>query len=63
MSAAGLAFARSGNPHAGRQPAWPAFRPQDRATMVFDGKQRVVEDHRKEERTLLAALPPYRVSR
>ncbi len=63
MSAAWLAFARSGNPHAGRQPAWPAFRPQDRATMVFDGKQRVVEDHRKEERTLLAALPPYRVSR
>jgi para-nitrobenzyl esterase len=59
MSAAWLAFARSGNPGAG----WPAFTLAERATMVFDMKSRVVRDFRGEERTLLAGLPMVRVNR
>ena len=57
MSAAWLAFARSGNP------GWAPFKVPERATMVFDVKSRVVNDFRGEERTLLAGLPMYRVNR
>lgn len=57
MANAWIAFARTGNP------GWAAFKLPERATMVFDAKSRVVNDYRAEERTLLAPLPPYRVSR
>lgn len=63
MSAAWLAFAKSGNPNNPAIPNWPAFKPADRATMVFDVKSKVVNDFRKDERVLLASLPLYRVSR
>ena len=63
MSAAWLAFARSGNPHTPSLPTWPAFKPTDRATMVFDVKSKVVNDFRGDERTLLASVPAYRVNR
>jgi para-nitrobenzyl esterase len=59
MSAAWLAFARTGHPG----PGWPAFTAAERATMVFDVKSRVVNDFRGEERVLLGTLPPVRVSR
>jgi para-nitrobenzyl esterase len=63
MSAAWIAFARSGNPNHPAIPPWPAFVPAERATMVFDVEPRVVGDFRGEERALLAPLPLYRVSR
>ena len=63
MSAAWLAFARTGNPNNKSMPQWPPFRLPDRATMVFDVKSRVVNDFRGNERQLLASLPLYRVSR
>ena len=63
MSAAWLAFAKSGNPNTPAIPTWPAFKPAERATMVFDVKSKVVNDFRKDERILLATLPPYKVSR
>jgi para-nitrobenzyl esterase len=63
MSAAWLAFARTGNPNAAGLPAWPAFRPNERATMVFDMRPRVLNDFRGDERALLASVPLYRVSR
>jgi para-nitrobenzyl esterase len=63
MSAAWIAFARSGNPNHPAIPAWPPFSLTDRATMVFDVTSRVVGDFRGEERSLLASLPLYRVSR
>ena len=44
MSAAWLAFARSGNPNTALVPKWPAYEPGRRATMMFNVKSRVVED-------------------
>ena len=63
LSAAWLAFARSGNPNVPALPTWPAFKPSERATMVFDVKSRVINDFRNDERTLLASVPVYRVNR
>lgn len=51
MSAAWLAFARTGNP------GWPAYDAQKRATMVFDVQSKVVNDPHSEERKLLSKLP------
>jgi para-nitrobenzyl esterase len=52
MSAAWLAFAKTGNP------GWPAYDTKRRATMVFNVTSKVVDDHQGQERTLLAKLPP-----
>lgn len=56
MSAAWLAFARTGNPNTPALSPWPAYRSSDRATMVFDAKSRIVKDFRGDERKLLAGL-------
>lgn len=63
MSSAWIAFARTGNPNAAREPAWPAFNVRDRATMLFDVKPRVVNDHRGAERGVLGTVPLVRVVR
>jgi para-nitrobenzyl esterase len=63
MSSAWIAFARNGNPNGGAIPAWPPFSSGERATMVFNTQSRVVNDFRGDERTLLASLPLYKVSR
>jgi len=63
MASAWIAFARSGNPNADPIPKWPAFSSADRMTMVFNTTPRVEKDYRGGERTLLASLPLYRVSR
>jgi para-nitrobenzyl esterase len=55
MSSAWLAFARTGDPATPELP-WPAWRPDSRATMVFDTEPRVVNGFRDDERTLLAGL-------
>ncbi len=65
VSAAWVAFARTGNPSVpGR--TWPAFDPRTRATMVFDINSRVVNDPYAEERHALeairaaqASMPPF----
>jgi para-nitrobenzyl esterase len=63
MSAAWIAFARTGKPNARGLPPWPPFNVTERATMVFDTTPRVENDYRGAERTLLASLPFYRVFR
>jgi len=55
MSAAWVAFARTGNPSQ-KGLAWPAYSTAKRATMVFDDKVEVVDDPRKEVRQALASL-------
>ncbi|MDQ0466145.1 para-nitrobenzyl esterase [Caulobacter ginsengisoli] len=44
MSAAWLAFARTGDPNNSLLPAWPAYDAEKRATMVFNLTSRVVDD-------------------
>jgi para-nitrobenzyl esterase len=44
MSACWAAFARTGKPELAALPAWPAYMPDDRATMVFDASCRIVRD-------------------
>ena len=54
MSTAWIRFARTGSP------GWPAYRPDSRATMVFNVKSRVVNDPNREERLMFAAAPALR---
>jgi para-nitrobenzyl esterase len=44
MSATWAQFARTGKPDNAAIPAWPAYTPKTRATMVFDTRCRVVND-------------------
>ena len=52
MSAAWLAFAKTGNP------GWPAYEAATRPTMVFNVTSAVVNDPDKDERVLFSKLPP-----
>jgi para-nitrobenzyl esterase len=56
MSAAWVAFARTGNPSHGGIPQWPAFDSMRRATMVFGNEATVVNDPGGEERLALKAI-------
>ena len=58
MSAAWLAFARTGTPNAPGLPSWPAFDANNRATMIFDVSSRAVNDPLRAERLLLPQEPP-----
>ncbi len=60
MSGAWAAFARSGNPNHKGLANWPAFKTDQRATMIFDKECKVVNDPHREERLALAALRPER---
>lgn len=48
MSKAWANFARSGNPDTEGLPGWPAYNPEEGATMVFDNECRIVRNHDKE---------------
>ena len=54
MSAAWLAFARTGNPNAEGLPQWAPYKPESRATMIFNVESRVVNDPDPEVRKALA---------
>jgi para-nitrobenzyl esterase len=56
MSAAWVAFARTGNPSHRGIPQWPAFDGTRRATMVFGDEAKVVNDPGGEERLALKAI-------
>jgi len=50
MSAAWVAFARSGNPNNPKLPHWPVYALQSRANMAFDSHSRVINDYGREAR-------------
>jgi para-nitrobenzyl esterase len=56
MSEAWVAFARTGDPGPRGLPAWPAFDPERRATMVFDTTPRLVDDPYGDERRAMQAV-------
>jgi para-nitrobenzyl esterase len=56
MSAAWVAFARTGNPNHRGIPQWPAFTGTGRSTMVFGNETKMVNDPGKEERLALKAI-------
>jgi len=56
MSAAWVAFARSGNPNHKGIPDWKPFDTDRRATMIFNNRCRAVDDPYREERLARAAL-------
>lgn len=53
MSDAWLAFARTGNPDAKSIPHWPPYTAEQRSTMAFDVKSRVIDDPNAEIRKIL----------
>jgi para-nitrobenzyl esterase len=57
MMKAFAAFARSGDPNAAGVPRWPAYRLPGRTTMVWDSRSDAVDDPRRWERELFAAVP------
>ena len=58
MSGAWVAFARTGNPNHKGLANWPAFTPNQRATMIFNNECRAVHDPYKEERLARIAAQP-----
>jgi para-nitrobenzyl esterase len=56
MSAAWVAFARSGNPNHKGIPMWAPFDAKQRATMIFNNECRAVNDPFREERLAGAAM-------
>ena len=56
MSAAWVAFARTGNPSHRGIPQWPAFNATERPTMVFGSETKMVNDPGREERLVLKAI-------
>ena len=61
MSEALLAFMRTGNPNCKALPEWPAYNPEDAATMVFDVKSRVLNAPDREFLSLVEPFNPFRM--
>jgi para-nitrobenzyl esterase len=58
LSAAWVAFAKTGDPNNPLLPFWPAYDPTSRATMVFNNDTRAVNDPRGEIRAYWDEHPP-----
>jgi len=55
MSAAWVAFARSGNPNHKGLPNWPTYKTTERATIVFNNECKLVIDPYREEKAAIAS--------
>ena len=56
MSGAWVAFARTGNPNFDLLPVWPAYTPENPATMLFDTPCKVAVGH---DQALLPLISKY----
>ena len=61
MSAALLAFMRTGNPNCKEIPNWPAYTPEEAATMIFDVKSKVVNGPDREALAIMPDFNPWRM--
>ena len=61
MSEALLAFMRTGNPNCKAIPQWPAYTPDDAATMIFDVKSQVLNAPDREFLSLVEPFNPFRM--
>jgi para-nitrobenzyl esterase len=52
-----IGFARCGDPNHAGLPEWPAYRPETRATLVFDASPMVQEDPQPERRSVWDNVP------
>ncbi|HEX4078115.1 MAG TPA: carboxylesterase family protein [Rhizomicrobium sp.] len=58
LSAAWIAFAKTGDPNNSRIPHWPAFNTKNRPTMIFDDPVRIVNDPNADIRAFWNTMPP-----
>ena len=63
MSAALVAFMRTGNPNCKEIPQWPAYNPEDGATMIFGVKSEVKNAPDREALSLLESFNPWAMMR
>ena len=63
MSAALLAFMRTGDPNCKELPAWPAYDPDTAPTMIFDVKSHLENAPDREALGLLTPFNPFRMMR
>jgi para-nitrobenzyl esterase len=56
MSVTWAAFARNGSPANAAIPDWPAYTPDERATMIFDTNCRVLADPDRDARLLWSRI-------
>ena len=63
MSAALLAFMRTGNPNCKEIPEWPAYTPEDAPTMIFSTKTEMRNAPDREALSLLKAFNPWAMMR
>ena len=63
MSAALLAFMRTGNPNCPEIPEWPAYTPEDAPTMIFDVKSEVRNAPDRAALELMSDFNPWRMAR
>ena len=61
MSEALLAFMRTGNPNCKAIPDWPAYTPEEAATMIFDVKSQVRNAPDREFLSLVEPFNPFRM--
>jgi len=58
LSAAWVAFAKTGDPNVAGLPTWPAFHPDQRATMIFNDEIAVARDPDADVRAFWSRMPP-----
>ena len=63
MSAALLAFMRTGNPNCKEIPEWPAYTPEDCPTMIFSVKSEMRNAPDREALSMLKGFNPWRMMR
>ena len=63
MSAALLAFMRTGNPNCPEIPQWPAYTPEDAPTMIFDVKSELRNAPDRPALALMVDFNPWRMAR